>query len=181
MSPGWSLSATVVALWVTALGCQMSDGFYCGEPIPFNEQVVQACTGPNEVCDCATRSCAEKVDEKECASGYKYTSVPFARQELADRCVDIEGSDASRLISQHDDDKRCPLSGSGAGTGTGTGTGDQGGTAGQGGTGTTSTSSTDSMTSSGETTTSTDSTTTTSDTASTTTGAQGGGGTGGGA
>ncbi|MBK8256868.1 MAG: hypothetical protein IPK82_29875 [Polyangiaceae bacterium] len=92
---------------VLPLGCQVSDGFYCGEPLPGNDQVIQACTGANEKCDCSSRSCVVRVSKEECRSEYKYLGVPFARQSLADRCVEQDIVD-NDLVPQQEDDKRCP-------------------------------------------------------------------------
>lgn len=115
-------------------GCQQSDGFYCGDPMPANAQIVQSCTGPNEKCDCSTRSCVVSVDPKECRSGYKYLAVPFARQLVAERCMEEALNDEGNLLDQHEDDQKCPGSGSpGTGGTSSTTTGPQGTTTGQGG------------------------------------------------
>lgn len=84
----WGL-ITVCAL----LGCEQR-GFECGTPLPTDPDVIRRCDRPNEICVCATRSCAVQEvprDEAEmdCSSGYRYVETPFADPDRAKQCVPV--------------------------------------------------------------------------------------------
>jgi len=113
------LSASFLVLAVTPASCT-TEGFLCGEPLRGNPSVVQSCMGANEICVCATRSCAAPVldlvlggaagiagsgsSAEECP--LRYLPSPFADPEWAGRCVPdehlrygrIEREDAPRAV-----------------------------------------------------------------------------------
>lgn len=67
-------------------GCDEGEGFRCGESVS-NGGSVRVCAAPQEVCICATQSCARPANTDEgCASGYVYVERPFARIE---GCVEM--------------------------------------------------------------------------------------------
>jgi hypothetical protein len=94
-------------------GCDPEEGFLCGR-VAAGSNVVRTCDRALEVCICATNSCARKVgipreqrgdastagiagavtagDEwGDCSgprmTGYRYSEAPFARDDLAGKCV----------------------------------------------------------------------------------------------
>lgn len=75
---------------LAVVGCTTSDGFRCGEPVPGGE-TGRECGRPEEVCVCATRSCATPDLERDagepCESGMRYLGRPFARSDIAGECV----------------------------------------------------------------------------------------------
>jgi hypothetical protein len=100
---------------VSTQGCSQEAGFLCGRLIP-GTSTVRRCDGADEVCVCATNSCAKRVgiipgwrdgdgggpplgvdggggeaNWGECLgpgeTGYVYAEAPFARDDLAGECV----------------------------------------------------------------------------------------------
>jgi hypothetical protein len=69
--------------------CRPSDGFECGEAFG-DEGAFRECTRSREVCICATNSCARREHGGDCTSGYRYVDTPFARKDVAGRCVEQE-------------------------------------------------------------------------------------------
>lgn len=102
-------SGLTLALGISlcAYGCDAPRGFECGSPLPSDPVVIRSCTGANQVCVCATRSCAVAVHVASsdggggaqaydpCPSGLRYIDSPFARTPLA--CV--EDADAVTKLS----------------------------------------------------------------------------------
>lgn len=86
-----AVPAGLLAAIIFSAGCVASEGFRCGEPPPGGSRG-RACASPEEVCICASRSCAtrdfQRGDAGACESGYRYLSGPFARHELRGDCVD---------------------------------------------------------------------------------------------
>lgn len=78
-------------LVVASMACDLErPGFECGTPSELDEHVVQRCTRADEVCVCATRSCAVAEPQgtsDRCSSGYRYVGQPFADATLAGECV----------------------------------------------------------------------------------------------
>ncbi len=92
--------ASLLALAVMGVdGCQ-GDGFDCGRPVG-DSDVVRRCDRSLEICVCATNSCAKRVSTPPesdggvdagtgsggCESGYAYVETPFAKREIAGKCV----------------------------------------------------------------------------------------------
>jgi hypothetical protein len=99
---------------LSSSGCQQEAGFECGRQVP-GTTTVRACDRALEVCVCATNSCAVKVgllpqDRQgdaggpsivagggeaaqwgDCLgpgeAGYRYAEAPYAREDLAGKCV----------------------------------------------------------------------------------------------
>lgn len=93
-------------------GCPTS-GFECGTPLASDPDQTYTCSRPEEVCICATRSCARvehpASDAAEpCSSGLRYVKekIFVADDDLAGQCVDI--AHAPTKISQPDVQSRCP-------------------------------------------------------------------------
>lgn len=86
----------VIAAAITvAAGCY-KDGFQCGVPLESDDSVIRRCNRPQEVCVCATLSCAQL--DKSCSSGWRYGDGPFlANAKLAGLCVSDEDA-AGHLI-----------------------------------------------------------------------------------
>jgi hypothetical protein len=100
---------------VSVQGCEQEEGFECGRQVP-GTNTIRRCDGANEVCVCATNSCAVRVgilptsrngdgggppisvegggagdNWGECLgpgeTGYRYVDAPFARDDLKNNCV----------------------------------------------------------------------------------------------
>ncbi|HVY26197.1 MAG TPA: hypothetical protein VHB79_06575 [Polyangiaceae bacterium] len=100
---------------ISVQGCEQEEGFQCGRQVP-GTNTIRRCDGANEVCVCATNSCAVRVgilptsrdgdaggppisveggggfdNWGECLgpgeTGYRYVDAPFARDGLAGNCV----------------------------------------------------------------------------------------------
>jgi hypothetical protein len=101
--------------FVSLQGCGQEGGFDCGREVP-GTSTVRRCDGADEVCVCATNSCARRVGILPTArdgdgggaplsvdgggagdnwggcldpgeTGYRYVDAPFARDGLAGNCV----------------------------------------------------------------------------------------------
>ena len=112
-----AMTVVLVALSTFGLlgGCQSDSGFECGFAPDQDPANVRSCTGPNQVCVCRTRSCAEldpRADGDTCASRYRYLDEPFAHQDVANQCV--KASDLGWEISTPGD--RCSSVGQDAST-----------------------------------------------------------------
>lgn len=84
-----------------ASGCAET-GFECGREVPGKVGTFRRCDRENEVCVCHTNSCAKRVSQgavsdnasregeaaqPTCPSGWLYVESPFARSNLAGKCV----------------------------------------------------------------------------------------------
>ncbi len=84
-------------------GCSES-GFECGREVPGKAGTFRRCDRANEVCVCHTSSCARRVikgaisnntseageaAQPSCPSGLQYVKSPFARRDLASKCVPV--------------------------------------------------------------------------------------------
>lgn len=98
----------VVACCAVLAGCKQQ-GFECGTPASDDPDVITRCDRSQEVCICATRSCAKRVPVPEhppsgldagvdaavdpdaiCDSGLRYVEKPFAHKDWAGKCVPPE-------------------------------------------------------------------------------------------
>lgn len=102
-----------ILLLLPAFSACTASGFECGTPLASDPALTHTCDLPEEVCICATRSCAQPEhpasDAKHaCESGLRYvTDKSFVTaNELAGACVDP----AHKLsaIDQPDGQSRCP-------------------------------------------------------------------------
>jgi hypothetical protein len=111
---GWVWASWLAVLCLPACAEQ---GFECGREVPGQAGVFRRCDRAGEVCICATNSCARRVarsagdagaedagqtransrepgipeaEVEECPSGLLYVAAPFARPDLADKCVPEE-------------------------------------------------------------------------------------------
>lgn len=98
VGPRWPIAVRLALLAVLCGGCQANaEGFQCGEMIPGTD-TVRRCSRPDEVCVCASRSCASI--ERRCAAGFAYLEPPFARGDSrlqfgpAAESLDVEDADA---------------------------------------------------------------------------------------
>jgi hypothetical protein len=84
-----------------ASGCAET-GFECGREVPGKPGTFRRCDRENEVCVCHTNSCAKRVSQgtfsdnaslegeaaqPTCPSGWQYVEAPFARSDVAGKCV----------------------------------------------------------------------------------------------
>lgn len=80
-------------LWVALVlagGCS-SGNYECGTALDDSTEI-HVCGRTDEVCICATHSCAFRLaDNTFCESGYRYSDTPFVSDEkLAKKCVPME-------------------------------------------------------------------------------------------
>lgn len=96
-----------LAFALTACGDQ---GFRCGTHSQFGEGV-QYCALAEEVCICATHSCAVPVEQganaKDCKSGWVYVGSPFAALGLEHECVEEEHAPKSGVTIPGGAEKAC--------------------------------------------------------------------------
>ena len=71
-----------------SLSCRQEDGFFCGVGLEEAPESFRQCDRPHEVCVCATNSCAKRVATSDCESGLRYVEAPYARNALAEHCVE---------------------------------------------------------------------------------------------
>jgi len=91
-----TLIGPLLFLLTHAPACDYGDGFRCGEPVPGTDNTFRQCDGTEQVCVCATNSCAERVETTKCASGLRYLEPPFARENIG---VSAPGAG---LLAPHD-------------------------------------------------------------------------------
>lgn len=129
-----NIGAYLVAAFIAlALGAVLGgvscarQGYACGEVTLLNSSDVRRCDGTNEVCVCATQSCARRTydlekasgeksgscpdgrepnDGRACDSGYRYLNMPFAAENWAGCCVDTRHSEV--LVENDAKDPLCP-------------------------------------------------------------------------
>lgn len=101
-----------IALVPFLLGGCPTSGFECGTPLASDPDQTYTCSRPEEVCVCATRSCARidhpASDAKDpCPSGLRYVDeVAFVTDDdMVGQCVDE--AHASSKIEQPDVQSRC--------------------------------------------------------------------------
>ena len=90
-------------------------GFQCGIPLASDPDATYTCERPEEVCVCATRSCAKKEvaasdAEDPCPNGLRYVSESdfLADEDLQNKCVDKAHEHS--VIDQLNGVLRCPFS-----------------------------------------------------------------------
>lgn len=96
-----TLAAGLVPVCLSAEGCvdTSEPGFQCGVAFNDDDTMPRSCSRPDEVCICATHSCAVPVDSSstdeggaratgKCVSKFRYVDAPFASEAL--RCVELE-------------------------------------------------------------------------------------------
>jgi hypothetical protein len=105
---GWWLKACVVAAF-GGTACLIPAGrdgaFRCGEAPRGDDDSVQRCTRPNEVCICATGGCATRTRPKDvgtCATNLWYVEHPFSGTQTPNECVDTDD-----VPAEPDDGTRC--------------------------------------------------------------------------
>ncbi len=120
-----NLRSTIVlaGLALGLVGSQVScerQGFECGTPVDLENEIIQRCTRPDEICICATHSCAVAVPSsvaqgEEGDSRYRYVASPFAAPNLAGEWVAAEDAPEPGMET---DGSQCASAVGGADTGT---------------------------------------------------------------
>jgi hypothetical protein len=100
MRPGGISLAIGVCALLAACSAQHDD-FFCGTRVGGDPTIVVTCSRVDEVCVCATHSCAMPVDKTECPSELRYVEEPYARSDVDGECVDE--ADAPHAIDQTQD------------------------------------------------------------------------------
>lgn len=110
-----SLLALLSPVTLLLLSACPTQGFECGTPLASDPDGTHTCERPEEVCVCATRSCAKKEvaasdAEDPCPNGLRYVKEKdyLADDLLENRCVDKAHEDS--VIDQLNGELRCPFS-----------------------------------------------------------------------
>jgi uncharacterized protein YjbI with pentapeptide repeats len=125
--------ALALAPLALAFSACTTSGFECGSPLASDPKLTYTCARPEEVCICATRSCArpeyptadQRADDAElapgtresdrivCPSGLRYVpEIDFVvDDDLAGKCVATAHAPADQpelVLNQRDSQSRCP-------------------------------------------------------------------------
>lgn len=132
-SRAWTLTTLVLALVSPTLTACTTSGFECGTPLASDPDLTYTCSRSEEVCICATRSCARpehptaddiaadakldastpERDRLVCPSGLRYVhEVDFVVDDtLVDKCVAKAHAPEDKpeyVLNQRDSQSRCP-------------------------------------------------------------------------